>query len=368
MKVPIHWPGVTNLSSCPDKGLQSIEDVGFPHPFQYIAWLIVFLSIEQASHVFTLFMHSKKARTFVLKVHPFEFPVGLGLLWVLFTASSHVLVALTYRSNAAVLTKGFHVTTEAIFLIQLASSFGLYGVSALSSVIVFIVMILVLSLPCHATIKLASYAGIVLDSTNFLAYLWFGFTKRDKILQMAIVAFGFHVAYLTSFIFVEGIPVMSDEVRGSLRLLGAVFNLIASEIFLRLAQRVIYGEYTYRVKVSEWMYQHDYACVWTSNGLFLRGVELSQQFDLFYPYTTAYAHYSTVMWNAFLPLWNMCIYESHDKEYWKLRFPIFVGYCYTANVKKAKAPSEAIVFSWNHIRLPYQILCFILSCVVVWAN
>jgi len=147
----------TNI--CPDKGLRAISEIPEPNVLSVIAWIGIFLSIEQATHAIVIFLHSPKKINFVTKVNPFVFPSGLALLWVFFTATSHILVGLTWRSNVAVLTKVLHVAIETVFLVQLLLNFGFYFLSGFALLLVSIILFMSLTLPCSSTIEIASFSG-----------------------------------------------------------------------------------------------------------------------------------------------------------------------------------------------------------------
>ena len=90
MKLPISNYEILNSSSymernidansiCPDRGLRAISNIEAPNFLTVVAWIGIFLSIEQAIHSVVLAFHSTTRPKFYTKVHPFVFPTGLGL-------------------------------------------------------------------------------------------------------------------------------------------------------------------------------------------------------------------------------------------------------------------------------------------------
>jgi len=358
---------VEPTSICPDKGLRAISELSDPNFLSVIAWLGIFLSIEQAIHAIVIFLHSPKKINFVTKVNPFVFPSGLALLWVFFTATSHILVGLTWRSNVAVLTKVLHVAVEATFLVQLLLNFGFYFLSGFALLVVSIILFMSLTLPCSATIDFASFSGILLDSTNYLSYVYLGLTKRrNTTLWFAIAAFGFHVLYLLSFIGVQKWH-MINELRGSFRLSGMVFNIIASEIFLRLVQNLQYGHVPFRVDTKKWMMNHDRVSIWTKEGVLIKEFTnpQSQQINLFDPYTTGFVSISPVMINCFIPILGTSIVSIHDDKHLKIHWSILCAFCIKSIIPKhGNIPDKVYVFNWNHIRLFYQFIAIVIALIL----
>tara|TARA_B100000945_G_C20411148_1_gene612636 strand:+ start:42 stop:734 length:693 start_codon:yes stop_codon:yes gene_type:complete len=229
---------------------------------------------------------------------------------------------------------------------------------------------MVLTLPCSATIELASFSGIVLDSANFLALVWLGCTKpSNTILWRAITAFGFHLLYLLTFIGVQKWT-MIDEIRGTFRLSGMLFNIIASEIFLRLVQYIHYGNASFFRKVSDLASENEIISIWTKNGLIIKGFngldpKIINPFD---PYTTGYTTISAAMINSFIPIFGTCIISSYNDNYWQLNWSILCAFCFKTYIPKyhEKYPNDILVFTWNHIRFLYQIIAIIIALTLAY--
>tara|TARA_B100001769_G_C21951987_1_gene512549 strand:+ start:165 stop:857 length:693 start_codon:yes stop_codon:yes gene_type:complete len=227
---------------------------------------------------------------------------------------------------------------------------------------------MVISLPCNVTVLTASISGIVLDSTNFISFVYLGLTKRkNKHLWTAIYAFGFHVLYLISFISVENLNV-SDEFRASLRLFGMVFNLIASEIFLRLVQDIEYESPKFRVRIEEWILKNKFVSIWTEDSLIIKGYDgiTTKTLNVFDPYTTAYTGFYPSTLHAFLPFFGNCIVSSYNEEYLELNWSFLCAFCFKTYVHKnvKKLPENGFVLGWNSIRIIYQIFAIILGVLL----
>jgi len=355
-------------SICPDRGLRSISNIDQSNFIVIIAWMAIFFSMEQAMHAILIFLHAKNRPKFSTRVNPFEFPTGIALLWVFFTAVSHVLVGFTWRSNAAVLTKALHVATEATFLVQLSIAFGYYGLSSAVLLIISIILIMVLTLPCSATVGFTSLSGIALDTTNFIAFLYLGCTKRDnKELWMAITAFGIHVLYLISLLFVQNYDNFSEEARGSVRIVGMIFNIIASEIFLQLVHLIEYDpDDSFIVPTDEWIAKREVVSIWTQKGLIIKGYigDRPMQINVFDPYVTGYSECVPQILNAFLPLFGNCIICSYDKKHLQLKWSFLFAFCFTTKVPRcSEIPDRVFVLTWNHIRIPYRVLFVVIGLV-----
>tara|TARA_B100001741_G_C16548099_1_gene597915 strand:- start:1047 stop:2195 length:1149 start_codon:yes stop_codon:yes gene_type:complete len=347
-------------SICPDRGLRSISNIAQPNILVTIAWMGAFFSMEQAIHAILIFLHSKNRPKFYTRIDPFVFPTGIALLWVLFTAVSHILVGFTWRSNAAVLTKTLHVATEATFLVQLCMAFGFYGLAAAALLVVFIILTMVFTLPCSATIGIASLSGIALDSTNFLAFVYLGCTKRkNREIWMAISAFGFHVLYLMSLLFVQNYDYFSDYVRGSFRLSGMVFNIIASEIFLRLVHMIEYDPDPLIVDTEDWIAKREIVSIWTEHGLIIKGYfgREPMHINVFDPYVSGYSGCMIQILNAYIPLFGNCVVSHYDDKHLQLKWSFLFAFCVTSKIpKRSEIPDRVLVLTWNYIRLPFQIL------------
>lgn len=371
MKLPLSLKGSVEDFSCPDRGLQSIQEFDYPNVWALLAWIGIFVAAEQAVHAVMLGFKVRdlKYRT---RVSPFQFPTFLGLLWVFFTSLSIMLVGLTWRSNAAILAKSLHVVSEALFFVQLCYEFGFVFLSAFSFTTVMIILTMTLTLPCVTTVGVASISGIVLDSTNFLAYAFYGLSEPNNAkLWTAIAAFGAHALYLLSFIIVQNADI-SNVLLAGFRILGMVFNIIASEIFLRLVQKIHYpdfqGVYT---KTQDWLIGHSdkVVLVWDSFSPNIVGFEGKQEVQIypFDPYTTAYTRPSLIMLGALMPMIGKVKVSHEDKALLRLQWSIFFAFCFQTTVAKRNSlPGNIYVLDWNYLRIPYQVFAVLLGILMTF--
>jgi hypothetical protein len=353
---------VENL--CPDRGLQAIETLGHTSIYYVLGWMIALLSIEQSCHVFMLFFQKFREIKYTFCRNPFQFPVGVSLLWVLFTALSHILVAFTWRSNAAILAKSLHVVTETLFLIQISTSFGFYLFSSVCSVVITIVLLLVVALPCTVTVTPASYSGIVLDTINFLAYTMYGFGNKDnKILWKAIAAFGLHWLYLITFTFVEIDEIqLGKHTLASLRIFGAYMNYFAGEVFINIAHTILYKSNDLKQDTRDWFKRHTICSVWNNNELIIHGLKnnTTTKMNVLSPYTTGFTNCGFPMLSTIFQTFGKCTVTA-EANYYKLQFIS----CYEVKVNKStQIPDKILVLNWTFCRLPY-ILTFILVSIIL---
>lgn len=356
-------------NSCPDAALIALERMNYPYIFNIFTWIIILLSFEQGIHVFTLFIKNYNKLNFNLKIRSFEFQTGLGLLWTLFTASSHILVVTTSRSNAAVLTKGLHVITEAIFLIQISISFNFFLFASVCCVVIFIIFILILSLPCKATITPASYSGILLDSINFIAHLIYAISvPRNKILLKVVFAFGFHLLYLILFVLVENNIdyQFSDEYVASFRLIGAYSNYIAGELFINVCYNTFYTTKSGWIQTKEWIKDHKIVNVWRNDELLIIGDTdtYEQPLNIFEPYKTGFDGFSYAFINTYLPIFGTSWVSTENNRY-SLITSIFCSYRNAMYVSKSTNTSNMIlVLNWYMYRFPLILICLIVGIIL----
>lgn len=342
-----------------------MQNMPIPNSLNTLAWIGVFVAIEQAVHVIVLFLHSKRPLPFRMLLEPFTFPFGLALVWVFFTSLSIILVPLTNRSNAAILAKALHVFTESLFLMQLSTLFGYIGFAGAVFVVVSIILLFVVTLPCSSSISLASFSGIVFDTANFLAFALFATSRpNDALLWTAIYAFGFHVLYLLTFVAVQKWD-MLDEIRGTFRMTGMVFNLFANEIFLRLVQQSQYGSYTgHWIKTEELFQNNDVFVVWVEGGIIIKGLNgmTPRRINPFDPHTTGYNGFYLPILNAIVPIFGSVTVTAFDSMYYQIEWSIlFVPSFRTLTPKQQVLPTHVFVLTWNDIRLIYRIIGISLS-------
>jgi hypothetical protein len=226
---------------------------------------------------------------------------------------------------------------------------------------------MVFTLPCTATLGLASLSGIALDSTNFVAFVYLGFTKRkNREIWMAISAFGFHVFYLISLLFVQNYDGFSDDARGSIRLSGVIFNIIASEIFLRLVHLIEYDPDSLFVDVEDWIAKREIVSIWTKNGVRIKGYfgREPMQINVFDPYVSGYSVCVPQIINAYIPLFGNCVVSPYDDSHLQLKWSFMFAFCFTTRIpKRFDCPKRVFVLTWNYIRLPFQILFVVIGLV-----
>lgn len=169
---------------------------------------------------------------------PYRPGLLLVWLWAFFTAASVTLVGVTWRSDAAVLAKTLHVATEAAFLWQILARRGFHVASSLVAATVFYALAFAVTMPCEVSLVLATTAGFVLDSANFVAHLLIGSPR------LVLYAFACHALYLGLYfsLFMLG---LGDEVGGSLRSAGMLFNLVAVEFAMEHVRREAYPPAVY---------------------------------------------------------------------------------------------------------------------------
>ena len=95
----------------------------------------------------------------------------------LFTSLSILLVGLTWRASSAVLAKTLHVIAEACFLVFPMLCIRICDRCSSSADSLHRSLV---RPPFDSTIEFASLCGIVLDSSNYLAYAWYGMTQPDN--------------------------------------------------------------------------------------------------------------------------------------------------------------------------------------------
>lgn len=229
-------------ATCPDPGLDSYVrlDGAERAVSRTLIWIGALIGLEQCLHAVVLALRTDRRRDswwrFSATPH-FVLPLALTLAWAFFTALSVFMVAVTFRSNAAVLSKTVHVAVEASFLILLLATFGYTLLAALATTLVIVDLVMVLALPCADTIMLASMSGLVLDAANFLAYTWYGMSHPDDaVLWTLIGGLGWHALYLVTYVGVQRWRFLSDFARISMRMFGMLANLIADEFFLAAAR------------------------------------------------------------------------------------------------------------------------------------
>ena len=182
------------------------------------------------------------------------------------------LIGITFRSNAAVLSKTLHVTSEAFFLAAITVAFGLPVIAGAVIVTSVVTLLLTLTMPCFETIEVAARTGMVLDAINFLSYAWYGLTRpNDYQLWTFIWGLGFHALYLIAAITVSR-EHGSPELLLGLRIIGLYANIIASEFFLLVARRELGLATSGRVKsIKAWQNMlkdvNTPLCIWTTRGL-----------------------------------------------------------------------------------------------------
>lgn len=360
--------GISRENSCPDNGILAIEDMQDPTIYYFFIWVIICISLEQAIHVCTLLWKNYNSLKVTLNLRPYQFQTGLALLWTLFTASSHILVCLTWRSNAAVFTKGLHVLTEAIFLIQIALSLGFRLFASVCSFLIFVILIFVTTLPCKATVTAASYSGIILDSVNFVAHLMYGLSNsRDPILWRAISAFGFHLLYLSLFVLVENenFKLSQDNV-AILRIVGAYCNYIAGEIFINICYKLLYNKKSLWVRSNDWIEENTIVNVWKNDELIIFGASKKNDFaiDIFEPYTTAFDGFNFAILNMYFPIFGRIWVTDRGTSY-HVEYSILCTIGKKMNIPRINTFSDKVfVLNWYVFRLPFIILSVIISVIM----
>lgn len=365
-------------TTCPDPGLKAfmvLDEAQVRGP-RIVIWIGVLLAAEQISHAIVLLLTARRPVRFLqLKTRPFELPVGLALVWVIFTGLSIFLVAMTFRSNAAILAKSIHVATEAGFLVLLSASFGCYLFAGLVASLVLIVLLLVTTLNCDETVLFAATSGLILDSINFLAYAWYGFTRpNDQILWLLIGGLGWHGMYLLT-----QLEVMRYEVDGLtklwFRVVGMIFNVVADEFVLAAVRRTLLDTRSGTLSMREWAVDRDPHtepyCVWTAKGLRLIGPVPegeTRRLHAFEPHRTAYTPRAMLYaLNAFVPFFGEIRYhrEGDITTVWHAVGCAF-GWLRSRQVLhiNARIPERAYVLTWLQVRAVFWILLILLGVVL----
>jgi len=266
MRLPI-----VNVTRCPDRGLESLYELNDPK-LNFYAWLIVFTSLEQIITLSIIGLRSyRKLTIFTAETLTYcKLPSALILWWSLFTSASVALVGLTMRSNVSVLTKTVHVFSEAMFLVTFLSSINLTILSGIVISVILFMVLWVLSIPeCVNSVSLAVSLGVVLDFANFFSYMLLALRQNEnKNLWTFVHGLGWHAAYLTLFIAIHfwNIP---QWALGILRLMGAVFNIIAVELFILLLKRILIDVDLPSgwMKLSEWKTYPNSTVAWDESGI-----------------------------------------------------------------------------------------------------
>ena len=366
-------------NTCPDAGLGGY--VALSEAEQYaprtFVWIGILLAAEQFCHAVVLALSSRKRLTFKLQTMPaFELPTAVAILWVMFTALSIFLVSITYRSNAAVLAKTFHVAAEATFLVLLSVAFGLYVCSALCALLVFIVLTMVLTLPCDETIYLAAVSGLILDAINFLAYAWFGITRaNDSILWLLIGGLGWHAMYLLTFLGLVRWSMLGALTKAWLRVLGMYFNIIADEFVLHAVRCAMMHPRLGMVDLKEWANEHEaeLLCVWTGNGLRVLGRLPENEVVRVFAFEPLRTAYTPLAWyyvfNAVLPFWGeVCLLRRDRTTTVTPSLLCAFGWLGSYDVVDIHMlpRSTAYVVSWNQVRSLYWIGLIICGVVLAY--
>lgn len=355
---------------CPDNGLLAIERLGYPSVYYVLGWIVVCISFEQAVHVVRMLWQNASQLSFVLRKRPVVFPIGLAYLWVFFTAVSHILVVLTNRSTAALLTKTLHVVTETTFLIQISAQFGYDLFASIVAVIAFIVAVFVFSFPCQVTVTAAAYSGIILDGLNFFSYLLFARSERtNNELWLAVFAFQLHLLYLVTFAIVENEKAgLSDDGMASLRIAGAFFNYFAGEVFLYIGHSKFYSEKTGWVNTLDWMQEHTTVAIWNDGGVRVSHTGDGEvEANIFAPYTTGYETLSVSMLNTLFPIFGSSTLVSTKQSTFIASISVL---CTNANTRLAtlnQGPESVFVFSWAMIRSVYMTLSILIAIILAFA-
>ena len=250
MRLPL-----VNLTHCPDPGLESLRRVSPAADswYQFLMWVGVALGFEQMAYALQ-FLLSRRWRWTVGAVPKYDPPVGLLLLWSLFTAASIVLVATTWRANAAVVAKTAHVATECLILASLLRANGLPMLGGWALAWAVLVFFVVIGETCSDTMLLAAGSGILLDSINFLSHIVVALYEMDNWKVWIVVrGFGWHALYLCSYVGVQRWN-LSDDVRAGFRISGMIFNLLATEAFFELVHTFVSEK---EVEEGEWCSEED---------------------------------------------------------------------------------------------------------------
>ena len=367
-------------TTCPDPGLKAFQvlpesEIRFP---RIAIWIGLLIAAEQATHAVVLAVTARRPlKIFNTRTKPYELPVGLALIWVIFTALSIFLVAMTFRSNAAILAKSLHVAAEAGLLILISAAFGFHVFSGMVALLVIIVLLLVFTLNCEDTVAFAASSGLILDAANFLVYAWFGFSRpNDRILWLLIGGLGWHGMYLLTQLEVMRWTFLETIVKLWCRIFGLYFNLIADEFVLSACRHALIDTRFGTLDLKEWVAAKDETdttpyCLWTSRGLRLLG-PVPEGADCrvyaFEPHRTAYTpavFYYAV--NAYWPMVGEVRYRREGRST-LVREAVCCAFGWMrprAIVDINSIPVErAYVLSWNQVRGAYWI-CLIIAGVIL---
>ena len=369
--------------TCADPALQAYESSGNAsrNVARFSIWLGVALATEQAIHALTLALGAQKL-PFRVRVNPFRIPSGLALAWVVFTALSIVLTALTWRSSAAVLAKTFHVVTEALFLVFMLVEFGYRVAGGTAGTLVVVGVLMALTLPCRESITYAASSGLVLDAVNFLVYAWYGLTRpNDAQLWLLIWGLGWHALYLVTMLGVMRWSNLQDHIKLTWRICGLYFNVIASECFLlavrrelRLADGGSVHLHTWAATFNEDDLNGAPLCVWTREGVRLLDPsslppQRSVCVDTHVPGRTAYTPGAMVrMLHGIFPSLGNSSRFTRNKDGVRVDAAFLCGYGWTAprnaTSSAVQLPEKAYVLSWNMVRAVYWLLALSVAALL----
>jgi hypothetical protein len=343
-------------------------------------WIGVVLAFEQVVHALTLGLGSHRRLIFGLTTRPFRLPTGLALVWVIFTALSIVLTALTFRSNAAILSKTAHVVIEGLFLMFLLGAFGFRLLAGVVGFFLLVGIVTVLALPCSETVLYAGSSGLFLDAVNFLVYAWYGISQpNDYRLWLVIWAFGWHALYLISMVGVMRWDMISDASKLGWRISGLYANIVASELFLAAVRREMKLADGGIVDLKVWSTRFDSEdlersplCVWTRDSLRLLGPlppeDAEREISLFQPGRTAFTRRALrKSMYAFFPFFtNRAMCTRHGTTT-RLEFALLCGYGWFQNETVDKinqvSVSSVYVLSWGNVRGVYWLVCVVVALV-----
>ncbi len=366
------------MYTCPDPGIVAYKRLdGIDRVGPRIAiWIGVLLAFEQCTHAIALFLTMRRKINFCIAITPkFKMPIGVALAWVIFTALSIDLVALTYRSNAAVLAKTLHVASEVTFLVMLSSSFGFHVFSSICVFAVLTILLMVITMPCSDTITLAAFSGLVLDSINFLAYAWYGLTHpKNPVLWTLIGGLGWHAAYLLTYVGVMRWKSISDLSRVWIRVAGLAFNNIANELLLTASKKSLGLTQSGLVTIEDW--KNSFLpldrplCLWTSDGLRLIGPvpddDTPRSIPQFEPHRTGYTRGNLYKALFCLAPFSSSVQYARRGHVTRLRSSILCAFCRQYTISDIEYVSETSVFvlSWNHVRYTSWVFLVVLGVII----
>lgn len=374
-------------TQCPDAALvayDAMSDEEKESP-RILIWIGMLLALEQAWHAVTLLTsaRSRDLRISVTTTPRFRPPLLTIFLWVIFTSLSIVLVGVTFRSNAAVLSKTLHVSSEALFLMALSVAFGYTSVAGVIGVITILALLQAVTLPCDESIEFAARSGMLLDAFNFVAYAWYGMTlPNDPQLWTFIWGLGCHAVYLLTAMLVSRQHGAERTLVG-LRILGVYANILASEFFLLICRREIGVSGGGRVSLKKWQVQRcdtsdDPLCVWTRGGIRLlanSGVGGSGAVKTIYPFRfgrTAYLPGARIhMLLAILPiLGSAARCTSMEDGVTRVEFSILCGYFPSTavtipDIKRIDNNGlSGFVLAWWHVRMVKMLIAILMGTVL----